>query len=166
MCRYSKKQHVLFEKGLKDLNNEISDLKDQHMVQLIEKDIQVADLEAQLKKQIDINYELKAQLLTQNNRSANALLNTREVAANQGQLTDAPKLVPPEQLIDLNNAPLEKLMEIPTMNELVADRIIEGRPWEVLEDLIELQGVGQMRITRFRPYVTIKPMWEDLKDTD
>lgn len=142
---------ALFESSIRDLQK-------LHAAQIAEKEAEIEDLESQLKHQIDLNYELKAQLLAPNNR----LGQTTVVAANRGQrgganqVTGSIPAVPEDQLIDINNATLEELLEVPTMNELVAERIIDNRPWDAVEDLIQLQGVGQMRLSRFSPYLTVR----------
>ena len=59
----------------------------------------------------------------------------------------------------------EALLSLPLVNEFLADNIIDGRPWDSLEDLIQLQGFGPMKLRRLQPYATALPISENSEET-
>lgn len=56
--------------------------------------------------------------------------------------------------IDLNHADLKTLTSLPGVGEGMAGRIIAGRPYDELEQLLAIQGVGVRTLERIRPYTT------------
>lgn len=74
---------------------------------------------------------------------------------------DLPPVELPEgDLLDINSASREDLLALPLVNEFLADNIIDGRPWDTIEDLIQLQGFGPMKLRRLQPYATATPVSE------
>jgi hypothetical protein len=72
----------------------------------------------------------------------------------------APVQIPEGNLLDINSASREDLLALPLVNEFLADSIIDGRPWDTIEDLIQLQGFGPMKLRRLQPYATATPISE------
>ncbi len=68
-----------------------------------------------------------------------------------------PVEIPEGDLLDINSASREDLLALPLVNEFLADNIIDGRPWDTIEDLIQLQGFGPMKLRRLQPYATALP---------
>ena len=73
--------------------------------------------------------------------------------------------LPVGDLININTATKDELMTLPLINDFNADNIIAGRPWETLEDLIQLQGFGPMKLRRLQPFATTAGPMEELEET-
>ena len=58
--------------------------------------------------------------------------------------------------IDLNTASNEQLQEIPGVGPVTADKIIAGRPYEFVEDLLKIPGIGQKTLAKIKPCVTVR----------
>ena len=59
--------------------------------------------------------------------------------------------------VDINTASKEKLIAIPRLSPTLADRIIDGRPYESLEEIKKLQGIGIRLHSHLQPYLEISP---------
>ena len=57
--------------------------------------------------------------------------------------------------VDLNSATKEELMAVPRIGFSIATRIIEARPFETIDELVEVDGIGDSTIERMKPYLTI-----------
>jgi competence protein ComEA len=73
-----------------------------------------------------------------------------ELGLAAGKLETAKNLV-----LDPNTAARDDLLKLPGVGEMMANRIIEGRPYEKLDDLLEVPGIGSKTLERFRPYLRI-----------
>ena len=56
-------------------------------------------------------------------------------------------------LIDINTASRELLEELPGIGEVMAQALIEGRPYKDLEDLRRVKGIGDAMIESLRDKV-------------
>ena len=61
----------------------------------------------------------------------------------------------PQGLLDLNAASKEELMSINGIGPVLSARIIAGRPYRTVDDLLKVKGIGPKRLKKFRPYVVI-----------
>jgi competence protein ComEA len=57
--------------------------------------------------------------------------------------------------LDPNTAARADLMKIPGIGEVTADRIIRGRPYRKLTDLLKVEGIGPKSLERFESYLHI-----------
>ena len=63
--------------------------------------------------------------------------------------------VPAATRIDLNAASAEELTRIPKIGTNLAQVVIGGRPYESIDDLRELPGLGPKTLEKIRPYLKI-----------
>ncbi|WP_372903013.1 ComEA family DNA-binding protein [Rhodohalobacter sp.] len=61
--------------------------------------------------------------------------------------------------LNVNRAGIDELLQVPGMNFRLAQSIVEYRnreaPFEELDDLIDVSGIGQATLNRIRPYLTV-----------
>ena len=62
----------------------------------------------------------------------------------------------PSSPIDVNTATAEELEKIKGIGPVMAERIIAGRPYQTLDDLRRVKGIGRKTLEKIRPYLTIK----------
>jgi endonuclease/exonuclease/phosphatase family metal-dependent hydrolase len=61
----------------------------------------------------------------------------------------------PQGLLDLNSATREELMSISGIGTVLSARIIAGRPYKTMDDLLKVKGIGYKRLKSLRPYLKI-----------
>ena len=61
------------------------------------------------------------------------------------------------ELVDLNLSTEEEWKSLPGIGPALARRIIAARPYRSVNDLIEVQGIGERRLTALRPPVKVRP---------
>lgn len=52
--------------------------------------------------------------------------------------------------IDLNSASSKDLEKITWVGPATAEKIIDGRPWDSLDDLIEIKGIGEVKLNAIK----------------
>lgn len=57
--------------------------------------------------------------------------------------------------VDLNTASAQLLTTLPGVGPVTAQRILEGRPYHSVDDLLRVPGIGPARLEALRPRVTL-----------
>ena len=55
--------------------------------------------------------------------------------------------------IDLNSAPVEILQLLPGVGEKTAQKIVQERPFDSVDDLTRVHGIGPKKLEKMRPYI-------------
>jgi competence protein ComEA len=76
----------------------------------------------------------------------------RELQELQNQVKKAKS---PQGLLDLNTASKKELQSIKGIGPTLAERIISGRPYRTVDDLLKVKGIGPKKIESIRPYFLI-----------
>lgn len=58
-------------------------------------------------------------------------------------------------LVDINLSSADELISVRGIGLSLANRIIENRPYETLNDLISVQGINQVKLGTLLPYLTV-----------
>jgi competence protein ComEA len=56
--------------------------------------------------------------------------------------------------VNVSTATAAELEALPGIGPVIARRIIEGRPYQSVEDLDQVRGIGMKRLEGIRPFVT------------
>ena len=76
----------------------------------------------------------------------------QELKELQSQLKKAPS---PQSLLDLNTAGKKELQSIKGIGPVLAKRIIVGRPYRTVDDLLKVKGIGPKKLENVRPYFVV-----------
>lgn len=58
--------------------------------------------------------------------------------------------------IDINQAAIDELVTIKGIGTQLAKRIIEGRPYENMNDLVRVSGINQVKLASLLPNLTLR----------
>jgi competence ComEA-like helix-hairpin-helix protein len=76
----------------------------------------------------------------------------QELKGLQNQVKKAPL---PQSLLDLNTASKKELQSIKGIGPVLAERIIAGRPYRTVDDLLKVKGIGPKILETIRPYLVV-----------
>ncbi len=62
----------------------------------------------------------------------------------------------PSGSVNVNTASLAELQRIPGVGPVIAQRIIDGRPWVRLDDLIRVRGIGAVTLQRMLAFLRVR----------
>ena len=58
--------------------------------------------------------------------------------------------------VNVNDATRDELMSLPGIGFELASSIIKMRPYNRIEDLLRIKGIGEYKLGEIRPYVKVK----------
>ena len=61
----------------------------------------------------------------------------------------------PQGSLDLNTATERELQFIRGIGPVLAERIIAGRPYRIVDDLLKVKGIGRKKLEKIRAYVVV-----------
>jgi len=61
----------------------------------------------------------------------------------------------PQGLLDLNTASKKELQSIKGIGPVLAERIIAGRPYRTVDNLLKVKGIGPKKLENIRPYFVV-----------
>lgn len=59
--------------------------------------------------------------------------------------------------IDLNMAGVLELETLPGIGSMLARRIVQGRPYPTVDDLLRVNGIGKKKLDTIRPRIAVRP---------
>ena len=57
-------------------------------------------------------------------------------------------------VVNVNSATYEQLETVPGIGPSLASRIVAGRPYPSVDDLLRISGIGERTLERMRPFMT------------
>ncbi len=80
-----------------------------------------------------------------------------EKAANAGQAGEqVDESQPATKKININKATAKELESLPGIGPALSKRIIEGRPYEKIEDIQKVKGIGPKTFEKIKDKITVK----------
>ena len=61
----------------------------------------------------------------------------------------------PQSALDLNTASKKELQSIKGIGPVLAERILAGRPYRTVDELLKVKGIGPENLKKFRPYFVV-----------
>ena len=58
--------------------------------------------------------------------------------------------------LNLNTATKDELQKIPGIGPVTANKIADGRPYQAIDDLLKIYGIGPKKLEDIKPYVTVE----------
>ncbi len=58
----------------------------------------------------------------------------------------------PINQVDLNSISLRRLVQVPGIGRATARRILDGRPYASIDDLLHIEGMDEAALEKIKPY--------------
>ena len=71
---------------------------------------------------------------------------------------EQPVSTPDEERVNINFAALEELVQLPGIDEELAQRILEGRFYQKIDELLDIKGISQEKLNEIQNQIVIKPL--------
>lgn len=71
-----------------------------------------------------------------------------------GQEVD-PTPTPEVEKVNVNTATLDELVTLPGIGKVIAQRIIDGRDYAAIDELLNVKGIAYSKLEKIRPYITV-----------
>lgn len=117
------------------------------------------------KRRFHISFPLVALILAGLGIGALFFLSLRTVK-NDSETAQEEIVVDVAYPLDLNTATFEELMTVPQIGPATAEQIVNNRPFEKLEGLLEIYGIGDAKLSVFAQYLTIGSIVPPEQDSD
>ena len=85
------------------------------------------------------------------------LFKNSDTVSNDIPLFKLKKTISPQTLLNPNTAGKEELMSINGIGPVLSARIIAGRPYKTVDDLLKVKGIGPKKLEHIRPYFCADP---------
>ncbi|MBU2226077.1 MAG: helix-hairpin-helix domain-containing protein [Proteobacteria bacterium] len=79
----------------------------------------------------------------------------QELKELQSQVKPPQSSQSPQSVLDLNTASKKELQSIKGTGSVLAERIIAGRPYRTVDDLLKVKGIGPKKLENIRPYFVV-----------
>jgi competence protein ComEA len=76
-------------------------------------------------------------------------------SAAEKKAKETPAAKAPAALVDVNTADVKALAELPGVGGKTAQEIVKGRPYKTVDDLAKVKGIGEKKLAKIRPLVTV-----------
>src|SRR3954467_4518021 len=83
-----------------------------------------------------------------------------------GSAVEPPQSGPLKPRIDINNAPKETIETLPGVGPKLAQEIIAGRPYKMIDELDRVKGIGPKKLAQLRSRVFVSAMRADAQIAD
>ena len=60
------------------------------------------------------------------------------------------------EVVNVNTASLNQLQTLPDVDEKLAEAIIKKRPFETVDDLKDVKGIGDKKLAKLRPLIRLQ----------
>jgi len=62
------------------------------------------------------------------------------------------------EYVDVNSADAEAMAQVPRLSRTLADAIVAGRPFQKLEELLKVRGMGEKLLAQVKPHLKLSPL--------
>ncbi len=84
------------------------------------------------------------------------LLNMAPSATVAPTMTSTESASEPGVRVNINTATLEELDTLPGVGPATAQRIVDGRPYNTIEDLMRVKGIGEATFGKLKDHITVE----------